>query len=306
MNENQDTRRRGLLVGIIVLLLIVVGVQFYLLLRNQRQIEESTIIIEENRVAISRSTTELDSLRTELETRYRELVSLGGDTASLRQSLDSLDAQLGRARRDANYSRSQYNQLREDFRTLLTLKDEEIVGLKSQNEVLFQENVGLKQAIVQREDSINRLIRGRQELNEKVAVASVLQAVDVQIAVIDSRGKERDDDDNRFRARRVDKLKISFAIAENPVARIETKEVMLRVLDTDGQVLPDVATSSGTFTTAEGRALAYTARQSFLFDNRRPQLVFIYEKGIPFEAGTYPVELYAEGHLIGKSEFVIR
>ena len=61
---------------------------------------------------------------------------------------------------------------------------------------------------------------------------------------VNSKGRERE---SPFRARQLEKLKIEFNLADNKVAPIEGKKIMIRVIDDSGQVLFDVARGSGTF-----------------------------------------------------------
>ncbi|SDK39846.1 hypothetical protein SAMN05421823_102640 [Catalinimonas alkaloidigena] len=301
-NPEARKSRRGLIIGIIALLLILNGVQFYLSYQNR---EERAQVEQEKDTEIRMATQELDSLRSELEERYNEIAQLGGDTASLRAAMRDLDVQLQTAQRSARVNASELRDIQADYKLLLSQKDNEIAELKAQNEILFQENTSLKQTIVSRNDSLKNLTRQTQQMAEKVAVASVLKAENLHVSYIDDRGRERDDNDNTFRGRRVDKIKVNFSIGDNPVAKIENKEVMIRILEPEGSTLQDVATGSGTFE-YEGQEIFYTAKQNFLFDNKNPRLTFIYSKGTPFKEGRHTVELYAEGAKIGESQFTIK
>jgi predicted nuclease with TOPRIM domain len=298
-NQNQKNSRKGVIIAIIVILLIINGVQLFLRMRDNKQHEaEKTAVIQEKDQAMS----SLDSLRSELQVRYDEIAKLGGDTTSLGEAIRSLNTELRNTR---SRSRREINRIKQDYSLLLTQKDKEIAELREQAEILFNENRGLKNTIVEREDSILRLKSVRSELAEKVAVASTLKAENIDIAYIDDRGRERNDNDNEFKARRVDKIKVNFGIGENNVAKIETKEVMLRIVEPEGSTLHDVSTGSGTFE-ANGEEMYYTAKQSFLFDNKRPRLTFVYGKGSEFKKGVHTAELYAEGVKIGEQKFTIK
>ena len=124
----------------------------------------------------------------------------------------------------------------------------------------------------------------------KVAIASQLKAENIQILGLNDRNKERE---SPFRNRQLSKLKIVFNLAENEVAPIEGKKIMIRIIDENGQVLFDVARGSGTFM-YNGKEEFYTAAQEILFDNTRQQLSFIYEKGSDYADGSYTLEIYAD------------
>src|SRR5690606_36398308 len=132
----------------------------------------------------------------------------------------------------------------EGYELLLKNKDEEIARLTSVNEELLTENRSLKTQKNRLGDSLNRLTQSRQELATKVAIASQLKAEDIQIVALNDRGRERT---SPFRAKQIAQLKVDFNIAENSVAPIEGKKILIRVIDENNQVLFDVARGSGTF-----------------------------------------------------------
>lgn len=302
-NQNQRNSRKGLIIAIIVILLIINGVQFFLRMRaNEKHEAEKTAVIQEKDKAISTANASLDSLRSELQVRYDEIAKLGGDTTSLGEAIRSLNTELKNTK---VRSQREINRIKQDYGMLLTQKDKEIAELREQAEILFNENKGLKNTIVAREDSILQLKSVRNELAEKVAIASALKAENINVSYIDSRGKEKDDRDNEFRARRIDKIKVDFGIGQNDVAKIETKEVMMRIIEPDGSTMHDVSTGSGVFE-IDGNEMYYTAKQSFLFDNKNPRLTFVYGKGDEFKKGTHTVELYAEGVKIGEHKFTVK
>ena len=98
---------------------------------------------------------------------------------------------------------------------------------------------------------------------------------------------------------------MEFNLAENKVAPIEGKKIMIRVIDESGQVIFDVARGSGTFI-LNGKEEFFTASQEILFDNTHQKLTYIYEKGSEYASGNYRVEIYSDNYQIGSSEFVVK
>jgi gamma-glutamyltranspeptidase len=123
------------------------------------------------------------------------------------------------------------------------------------------------------------------------------------ISAINSRGKERDG--SEFKAKRVEKIKIAFKLAENPLTKKENKTIHLRLLDNSGNVISDMATGSGTFSFG-GKETVYTAKQTIMFTNDGQTVDFIYDRGAGYEAGTYTAVLFSDGYRIGQTSFDIR
>jgi len=122
----------------------------------------------------------------------------------------------------------------EGYEELLKLKDEEIEKLKNVNTQLFSENRNLKTKQNKLSDSITRLSKNKDELAGKVAIASQLKAENIIIKAVNNKGKERE---SPFKNRQLQKLKVEFSLAENKVAPIEGKKIMIRVIDENNQVI---------------------------------------------------------------------
>ena len=144
-----------------------------------------------------------------------------------------------------------------------------------------------------------------QDLTEKVTIASALKAENVRIYAITPKGKERDGE--RYKAKRVDKIKVAFQLAKNPLTKEEPKDILVRLVDPEGAVVSDMATGSGTFTTKTGQEQVYTTKQQVQYTNNSPSVEVVYARGgQPYKKGKYNVELYSEGFKIGEGGFEVR
>ena len=188
------------------------------------------------------------------------------------------------------------------YEELLVLKDEELEKLKSVNKELFSENKSLKTEKNQLNDTINLLAKNKNELASKVAIASQLKAENITVLALSSKGKERQ---TPFKNKQLEKLKVEFNLAENKVAPIEGKKIIIRVIDENNQVIFDVARGSGTFI-LNGKEEFYTQAKEILFDNTRQKLSYLYEKGSDYTAGNYTIEIFTEGNKIGSVSFSVK
>lgn len=289
------------LIIIIVLAIVVIvqGVKIYL--DHQESIaKEDQLANTEEELAIT--VQRLTDISTELEQKIAEIEELGGDVADLEQAKAEIEAELSKNRRASRRTIQDLKDKVGGYELLLKAKDEEIAQLKEINSELLTENTSLKTEKNVLNDSLSQLSESKDELASKVAKASELRAENIQIFAVNSRGKERE---APFKARQVDKLKVVFNIAENEVAPIEGKNVLIRIIDGNGQVIFDVARGSGSFM-LDDREEFYTANQEILFDNTRQQLSFEYEKGSDYEPGIYRLEVYTEGYKMGSEQFEIK
>ncbi|RZK16114.1 MAG: hypothetical protein EOO56_20820, partial [Hymenobacter sp.] len=170
---------------------------------------------------------------------------------------------------------------------------------------LYTETTTLKQRQNKLTDTISTIAKTNRELSDKVSVASRLMADNIRVSVLNKKDKEKTDDKEEFKAKRVDRVKVTFNLARNDVSPKETKQIYLRILEPDGAALYNLSTGGGTFS-VDGQEAFYTQKQDVVFDNSKQPLQFIYAKGGDYKIGAHTVELYEGGALMGKTTFTLK
>lgn len=313
MAENtpeRDNNRKLLVVGLLVVLLSINGILFYMNHQKSQQVGEQEEVIKVKDSELENQIKVYETLKADFERQSEELQAMGLANDSLEAKIAAINADLIKLQgfRNTSFSLADQRMFRQRATSLekqLRQKDEDIAKLKEDNEALFGENTQLKTAQNQLSDTISTLKSNNLSLTEQVAIASRLQAEKIAVNIINNRGKEKDDNDAEFRARQVDKIKISFNLAKNDVAPKETKEIMMRLIEPDGAALYNLSTGSGTFL-LNGEETFYTAKRDIVFDNTQQAVSFTYSKGAEYKRGQHTVELYADGFLIGKTEFTLK
>jgi cell division protein ZapB len=302
-SEVPGKRRNNTKTAVIIsIMAVVIIVQFVKIILDSREKDEVMTVLTSTEQELASTRQRMTEIRNELDEKIAEVQKLGGDVADLESARAELDMELKRSIRATGKEIKTLKDKVEGYELLLRNKDEEIAKLQTVNKELLTENRTLKTTKNQLADTINRLNQSKQELASKVAIASQLKAENIQILAVNDRDKERE---SPFRNRQLSKLKVAFNLAENEVAPIEGKKIMIRIIDENGQVLFDVARGSGTFM-YNGKEEFYTAAQEILFDNTRQQLIFLYEKGSDYADGTYTLEIYADDYRIGSGEFTVK
>lgn len=310
-NQEQKQDRKTLLwAALAVLLLLNLVLVYFIYHEKQENLAKDEIITAKTEEVLSIK-TKLDSISTELDIKIAEIQKLGGSV----DSLVALKAQLEKDKKDlknANtYSAANYNQKIKNYESVLSEKDGEIARLRQElgiattkNEELNQKVTGLESEKQLLADSVTTYSAQNKELAEKVTLASALHAENVSVNAVSSKGKEREG--GKYKAKRIDKLRVNFKLAENAVAKQNEKEIYLRVLDPDGAVLSDMATGSGSFM-FNGKELIYSSKQTVSFTNTGQSVDIFYGRGgIPMKDGKYTIELYSEGFKIGQGDFTVK
>ncbi len=314
--EQQKNNNTAVKAGLVLATALAVIFGF-LYFNTKTEVAQKNIDITEKTKELLMANTKLDSIATQLDAKIAEVTALGGQV----EELEALKAQLEKDKRNLinskNVSLKEYQDKISNYESALVLKDAEIAKLResnarlenanmvlnSENTELKTVNEDLKETKVALSDSVYNYSVKNKELSEKVSLASTLKPMNYSVTAINSRGKERDGEE--FKAKRVDKIKISFKLAENPLTKKENKTVYVRLLDPSGNVISDMATGSGAFSFG-GKETVYTAKQNVMFTNTGQTVDFIYDRGAAYEAGTYKIELYSEGYRIGQTSFAVK
>lgn len=307
MSENQESvqppvkksNKSGIIIVIMSIVIIVQGIKIYL---DANEKSEVTKQLTSTEAELAVTMQRMKEIQTELEAKIAEVEKLGGDVSDLQTAKLEIENELKRNTRVNGKLIKDLKDRVEGYELLLKTKDEEIEKLKSVNKELLTENKTLKTQKNVLGDSINRLSQSKDELATKVAIASELKAENIRIVAVNDRGKEFE---SPFRKKHADKIKAEFNIAENNVAPIEGKKIMIRIVDENGQVIFDQARGSGTFI-YNGKEEFYTASQEILFDNTKQKLTYIYEKGSEYASGTYTIEIYCNDYKMGSGQFVVK
>lgn len=317
MEQMQERRSNTAMTAALVLACALAALFGFLYFNARQDIDAKNVDISSKTKELLLTNTKLDSISAQLDAKIAEVASLGGQVADL----EALKAQLEQDKRNLvnskNVSIKSYEDKIKGYEAALSAKDVEIAKLREENaqlttevKTLGSENTTLKtnvstlksdkQALA---DSVYATTVKNRELAEKVTLAAALKAINVTVNAINSRGKERDG--GEYKAKRVEKVKISFKLSENPLTKREEKVIYMRLLDPQGNVISDMATGSGSFMFG-GKEMVYTAKQSISYDNTGQNVDFIYSRGANYTKGKYAIELFSEGFSIGRGSFDVK
>jgi len=303
MAEEATEPKRGnksaIFIALLLVIILVQSIKIYLDYQEKVEVKEQLATTEED---LASTMQKLTDIQAELNQKITEIEKLGGDVKELQKAKAEVELELKRSNKRSAKALQELKDRVEGYQELLKLKDQEIEKLKNVNSQLFSENTTLKTKQNKLSDSIVNLSKNKDELASKVAIASQLKAENITIKAVNSKGKERD---SPFKNRQLQKIKVDFNLAENKVAPIEGKKIIIRIIDENGQVIFDVAKGSGTFI-FNGKEEFYTSAHEILFDNTKQKLSYLYEKGSEYAAGKYVVEIFTDNYKIGSGQFEIK
>ncbi len=197
-------------------------------------------------------------------------------------------------------------------KTMIASLNDDISSYKTQIEILKGENLQLtkdKEQVTQERnlvqknyDSAKSVIRDKENV---IDVGSTLHASGFNIIGIDEKkdGKEKE----TTKAKKVDKLRISFNLDENRISQSGNKDLYVCITGPDGNPIAVEALGSGTFTTREDGSKIFTQKVQVSYTQGQKQPVsFDWKQGTNFSVGNYKIEVYHNGFKIGEGIAVLK
>jgi FlaG/FlaF family flagellin (archaellin) len=290
--NDERANKKGTPVLLIVITIILAGALAFLVFsyfgQKQKMIEMETVLTQEK-----------DSLANELR-----LMVHGYDT--LRTNNDSLNAKLQREKSrilqllTINASNAQLiRKYKGEITTMREIMKSYIVqidSLNTRNKILVAENQDIKEQITTVKKTNIELSKVKEELSNKVEIASIIQAKDIIIVALNKNRKET------TRLDRIDKIRICFTLRENPIAKAGEKVVYMRIIRPDSLT---IATSPDNLFDFNGSKMIYTASRQAEYLNQDIDMCIFVDNNKDFILGNYKAELYLEGNLIGGCSFIL-
>ncbi len=308
-SKDNKSRNMTLFIGFIVGLVIINGIIVYNLMQAQKQMAQKDVVIEQKNVEINTTSAKLDSIAQQLDIRIAQAKEKDKDYEDLieiKKELEQDKRNLLASKGNTDALLAQYQAKIKSYETQLATKDEEIALWKGTADNLTKEVAKEKREKSSLRDSMGSVRKEKAALEATVNKAAILRSSSVRVDAISDVGKIRTQAENKggFKAKLVDKILVICRLLPNEAAKINTKKAFLRVIEPNGAVM--VGADGGRFTDANENDVNYTVSRSFSFDNTQQEIRFEHKKGTEYVKGTYTIEVYCEGHLTGKGNFVIK
>ena len=283
---------RGYRIVIIILSVILAALSvLYFSIHRQQMLDNELLQADRDSIQndLGRLMTDYDGLR----------ISNDSISAGLTLERERADSLMTRLKKERSWNLAKIKQYEKEVGTLRTIMKgyvKQIDSLNTLNKKLIKENVGFRKEISSAKLRADMAEEKAAELDNKVKVGSVLRARDIRLAALNDRSKPVS------RVKSAARLRVDFALAANELATPGNKAVYVRITSPDGYVLTTEAMPTFEF---EGERLSYSAMREVDYQNQDLE-VGIYYNSTGFAAGTYQIQLYCEGRLIGQTQVVMK
>jgi hypothetical protein len=303
MEENQTkTKGRSIstggIVGIVIAFILVAGIAVFYMRswqKSQQNIEEMTQLFEIE--------------KEEMENEYSGF-AVQYDEMKVHISNDSLIRQLDREKQRTQQLLEELRQTKATNAAKITeLKKElttvravmrtyvrQIDSLDQVNKQLAKENTRVRQQYQEQTKVVKQLTEDKEKAEEKVALASQLDAAAITVTPNNKRGKED------HKVKNVTQFVVNFTIVKNITVKTGEKIVYLRITKPDGE--PLVKDASNTFK-YENVNLEYSAKKYIEYTGEQQEVTMYWDVEEYLSAGTYTAYLFVDGVMIGEQSVTL-
>mgnify|MGYP000503710917 CR=1 FL=1 len=271
-----------------VLVLALVGVTVLLLTEKQTNKE----LVQEFQL----EKEDLENEYTRFAQQYDELkLTVSNDSLSVLLEQEQLKTQrlLEELRTVKSSNAAEIRRLKNELATLRKVRIDSLNRLTAhQKEVIAQVTQKYNDASRQ----ISNLSEEKKNLNKKVTLAAQLDATNINIQAVNKRDKVAK------KVKDVVKFKIGFTIVKNITAETGERTIYVRITKPDNDVL--TKNPSNTFP-YENRELGYSIKKYIEYNGEEQNITVYWNVEEYLYAGTYRVDLFADGTLIGSQSFTL-
>ncbi len=143
---------------------------------------------------------------------------------------------------------------------------------------------------------INNLSEEKKNLDKKVTLAAQLDATNIVIEPRNKRGKKAK------KVKDVVKLAISFTIVKNITAETGERTLYVRITKPDNDALTKSASNTFPY---ENRTLTYSIKKYIEYNGEEQDVNVFWDVEEFLYAGTYRVDIFEGGNLIGSQKFTL-
>ena len=285
--------KKGLIVTLIIVLVIGLGAVSFLLFRSHTANQEMQQLFEVEK-------EELENEYSSFATQYDELqIKINNDSLYEKLEQEKLRTQrlLEELRQVKSTNAAEIMRLRKELKTVRAVMRTYIIQIDSLNRInqqLTSENQSVKKKYNEATQQISSLSEEKKTLNEKVTLASQLDATHITVTPTNKRGKKTD------RIKRITRLDISFTVVKNITAETGQRTLYVRITKPNQEVLTKSAANTFPY---ENRNIAYSIKKYIEYTGEEQNVTVYWNVEEFLQAGTYRVDIFADGNLIGSQTF---
>ncbi len=301
--QNKDNRRKsGLLWVLIGLLVISNGVTIWLYLQEKNKVATQVVVTE--KIIVER-----DDVKSNLLALQEEYKTLETSDATLKKEIEEKQAYIAQLLEEADkhkgdaYVISKLKKETETLRTIMKGYVRTIDSLGTLNKTLVAEKQNVLKELDNEKGKTSNLNKEKEELQSTIMKGSILSCFNVTAKGVKFKNGGKKESETS-KASRVQKIKVSFTLGENKIAKPGEKTVYIRVITPDGKEMAKNYDDNYRFTFDKSSGY-YAGKQTLNYANAEVSGVTYCEGQGDFVPGKYMIEISCDNVVIGTTNLTL-
>ena len=301
--ENQHDRavnKRGYISAIVVLLLINIFT-LYMFFNERTQKTDLTSQKTELQHQFSDLSDTLNIRNTEVEQFLGKNAELDKAIAEKQQQMDNQKTEIRRLLSKNKMTQSELTKARTmiaEYQASITDMTAKLDQLSRENAELTASNQKLNTDLTSERSTTAQLTETNKGLSKKVETGSLFQIAKVDVAAVKTKGNGKEVEVRKAKA--AQNLRIKFETGENKVLDPGTVPLYVRIINPQGQTIAVADQGSGTIQAADSQEMVQYTKKADIDYNQTNKTVVVYWGMNIQQPGTYKVEVYQNGHVVGQ------
>jgi len=262
--------------------------KFRIITIEKETVEKDAEIVKQELIALS---AQYENLKVSNQAMQAEINAKKDEIADLQRELEK--------NKDNAYIIAKLKKETQTLRTIMQHFVVEIDSLNTLNKTIIADREKVRGELKIEKEINTQLTKEKADLQNTVNLASMLKAVGLSVTGIDEKKGGKKESETK-KAKRTDKIKISFFLAENLVAKQGERTVYARIISPDGKEITPSDDSTHIFRFGKSRGYWAGKKSVNYFNENTAVTMYAHARqGDVFIHGKYVIEINTDGATIG-------
>lgn len=295
---NDNRKKSGLLWILISLLTITNVVTFVMYIKEKNKAATEVVVTEQ--VVVER-----DNVKADLLQLQKDFENLQTNDKALQAEIEAKKAEIAQLLEDAEKHKGDayvISKLRKESETLRQImrgyvRTIDSLGTLNKNLIVEKDNV-LKE-LDNEKGKITGLNKEKEELQSTIQKGSILSCSNIIAKGVKFKNGGKKESETS-KASRAEKIKVSFTLGENKIAKAGEKTVFVRIVTPDGKEMAKNYDDNYRFTFNKSNGY-FAGKEALNYANAEISGVTYCEGKDPLVPGNYIIEIACDGVVIGST-----
>jgi hypothetical protein len=265
----------------------------------------NTVVVEKQQVIVER-----DNVQKELLDLQEEYATLQTNDVALQKELEEKRAEIAELLEQAEKHKDDayiISKLRKETETLRKIMKHFVVqidSLNTLNKTIIAEKDKVSADLTAEKDKTTQLVKDKDALQSTVNLGSILKAENPTVKGVKfkSGGKKEVE---TTKASRVERIKVSFILGENKIAKKGPRSVYVRIVTPDGKELTK-SPDEGNMVKFNGSKGYFAAKQDVSYNGEDVAVDVFCPSPTEFVPGKYLVNIICDDVIVGESSITLK